>query len=161
MLHATYRGPSGVAHLRQGFDVSDLEPLSAAEYDMLHAPSDRSSVVARLRQRVNELEGKFEAGVNIPVPDNSSCFATASSVSPLPAGLDAPPGLASADEGPLHITYMGAAQRLTRTAHADPHDDPSSSSSTSSSSSDHVRRKKKMTKAKKERSPSDLRRSTA
>ena len=28
MLHATYKGPSGVARLRQGFDVSDLEPLS-------------------------------------------------------------------------------------------------------------------------------------
>ena len=129
-------------------------PNDDRSYDMLHAPSDRSSVVARLRQRINELEGNFEAGVNIPVPDNSSRFATASSVSPLPAGLDAPPGLASADEGPLHITYMGAAQRLTRTAHADPHDDPSSSSSTSSSSSDRVRSKKKKTKAKKERSPS-------
>ena len=130
-------------------------PNDDRSYDMLHAQSDRSSVVARLRQRIKELEGNFEAGVNIPVPDNSSCFATASSASPLPAGLDAPPGLASSDEGPLRITYMGAAQRPTRTAHADPHDDPSSSSSTSSSSSDRVRRKKKKkTKAKKERSPS-------
>ena len=175
-----------------GMGVGDLEPLSAAEYDMLHAPSDRSSVVARLRQRVNELEGKFEAGVNIPVPDNSSGFATASSASPLPAGVDAPPGLATADEGlrPYPTTdrdrkrgfegpfseferlgldrlHKEDDQRLAhiprgsrvytprvgpRTAHADPHDDPSSSSSTSSSSSDRVRKKKKKTKVKKERS---------
>ena len=65
------------------------------------APSDRSSMVARLRQRISELESvrlrqriaeqeaarlrqriseldsKFEGGVSIPVPDNSSSYATA------------------------------------------------------------------------------------
>ena len=50
----------------------------------------------------------------------------------------------SSDDGPLHIIYMGAAQRLSRTAPADPHGDPfSSTSSTSSSSSDRVKKKKK------------------
>ena len=208
-------------------------PKDDPSYDMLHAPSDRSSVVARLRHRIIELEGNFAAGLNIPVPDNSSGFATASSADdalrPFPAterdhmlgfegpfseferqsldalhkqddqlqaGVDVPPGLPAADnglrlylsteldrqrgfEGPfseferqgLDALHAQDAQRSAevriprgsrvytprvgaRTAHGDPHDDPSSSSSTSSSSSDRVRRKKKKTKAKKERSPS-------
>ena len=54
-------------------------PKDDPSYDMLHASSDRSSVVARLRHRIIELEGNFAAGLNIPVPDNSSGFATASS----------------------------------------------------------------------------------
>ena len=93
----------------------------------------RMSVVARFRQRISELECKFEVGVGIPVPDNSSSYATVFSASVLPAGVDAPPGLAalpqvqshghvqgpppppvpiginaddSEDDGPLHITYV-------------------------------------------------------
>ena len=56
----------------------------------------------------------------------------------------------------LDALHAQVDQRLTRTAPADPHNDPSSSSSTSSSSSDSVRRKKKKkkTKVKKERGPS-------
>ena len=119
--------------------------------------------------------------MSLPVPDNSSSYATASSASPLPARVDLPPGLAalaqvqshdhgqgppprpvpigadlddSGDDGPLHITYTGAAQRLSRTAPADLHGDSSSfSSSTSSSSSDCVKKQKK-SKVKKEKSPS-------
>ena len=59
------------------------------------ASSDRSSVVARLRQRINELEGKLEVGVGIPVPDNRSSYATLSSASALPARVDVPPGLSA------------------------------------------------------------------
>ena len=59
----------------------------------------------------------------------------------------------SVDDGPLHITYTTAAQRLSRTAPANPHGDPPSSpSSTSSSSSDRVKKKKKKSKVKKEKS---------
>ena len=190
--------------------VHDLAPDVVPDpvlHDPEPAPSDRSSVVARLRQRISELESvrlrqriaelestrlrqrtseldnKFEDGVSIPVPDNSSSYATVSSASPLPARVELPPSLAalpqvqshdhgqglppppvpidadlddSGDDGPLHITYTGAAQRLSRTAPADPHGDPSSSSSyTSSSSSDRVRKKKKKkSKFKKEKSPS-------
>ena len=138
-------------------------------------------MVARLRQLTSELGCKFEVGVSIPVPDNRSSYATVSSTSPLPAGVDAPPGLAallqvqshghgqgpppppapigvdlddSGDDGPLHITYARAAQRLSRTAPADPHGDPSSSSSSTSSSSSGRVKKKKKSKMKKERSPS-------
>ena len=82
-----------------------------------------------------------------------------SSASPLQAGVDAPPSLAafpqvqshghgqgpppppapigvdlddSGDDGPLHITYTKAEQRLSRTAPADPHRDPSFSTSPTS-----------------------------
>ena len=62
----------------------------------------------------------------------------------------------SDDDGPLHIIYTTASQRLSRTASADPLGDPSSSSSsTSSSSSDRIKKKKKKkSKVKKEKSPS-------
>ena len=58
------------------------------------------------------------------------------------------------DDGPLHITYTTATQRLSRTAPADPHDDPSSSSTSTSSSSSVRVKKKKKSKVKKEKSPS-------
>ena len=76
-------------------------------HDLEPAPSDRSSVVARfrqriseleslrLRQRISELERKFEVGVSISVPDNSSSYATVSSAPPLPARVDLPPDLAA------------------------------------------------------------------
>ena len=167
-------------HLRDR--VHDPVPEAPVFHDPEPAPSDRSSVVARLRQRISELECKFEVGVGIPVPDNSSSYATVSYESSLPAGVDAPPGLAalpqvqshghgqgpppppapigvnlddSEDDGPLHTTYAKTAQRPSRTAPADPRGDPSSSPpSTSSSSSDRVKKKKKKSKIKKERSPS-------
>ena len=109
---------------------------------------------AILLQRINELGGKFAGGESIPVLDNSSSYATVSSAPQLPAGVDLPPGLAallqvqshdhgqcpppppapidndlddSGDDGPLHITYTTATQRLSRTAPPDSHGDPSSS----------------------------------
>ena len=70
-----------------------------ADDPVLHDPepalSDRSSMVARFRQRTSELECKFEVGVSISVPDNSPSYATVSSASPLPAGVDVLPGLAA------------------------------------------------------------------
>ena len=113
---------------------------------------------ARFLVHISELDSKCEDGVSIPVPDNSSSYATVSSA-PLPAGVDLPSSLAallqvqshdhgqgrppppapidndlddSGDDGLLHITYTTAAQRLSRTAPADFHGDPSSSSSSTS-----------------------------
>ena len=129
---------------------------------MLHnpepAPSDRSSEVARLRHRIHQLENKLEVGEGIPVPDNSSSYATVSSVSAPPARVGTPPGLAALpqvqshghgqdpppppvttdinaddfeDDGPLHITNTKTVHQKSRVAPADPHGDPSSSSSSS------------------------------
>ena len=151
-------------------------------HDPEPAPSDRSSVVSRICQLISELECKFEVGVSILVPDNSSSYATVSSASPLPAKVYLPPGLAAipqvqphehgqgppqspvpidarlddaGDDGPLHITYTGAAQRPSRTALADPQSVPiSSTSSASLSSSDRVRTENKKSKFRKEKNSS-------
>ena len=54
-------------HLRDR--VYDPVPEVHVLHDPEPAPSDRSSVVARLRQDICGLEGNFEVGVGIPVPD--------------------------------------------------------------------------------------------
>ena len=142
-----------IAHLRAITELQSVQRISELESVRLRQRlAEQES--ARLRLRISELDSKFEGGVSISVPDNSSSYATVSCAPPLPAGVDLPPGLAalpqvqshdhgqgpppppvpidndlddSGGDGPLHITYTGAAQRLSRTAPADPHGDPSSS----------------------------------
>ena len=104
-------------------------------------------MVACLRQRTRALECKFEVGVGIPIPDNSSSYATLSSVSALPADVDALPGLPAfsqvrshghgqdpppppvpidfnaddfEDDWPLYITYAKTV-RQSRMAPVGPH----------------------------------------
>ena len=87
--------PHREEHLRDRAHDSAPDVPDPVLHDPEPAPSDRSSVVARfrqriseleslrLRQRISELERKFEVGVSISVPDNSSSYATVSSASPL------------------------------------------------------------------------------
>ena len=139
-------------------------------------------MVLRLHLRIHELESKLEVGVGIPVPDNSSSYATLSSASALPARVDVPPGLAALpqvqsqglgrnpppppapigidaddfeDDGPLLITYAKTVHQ-SRMAPVDPHGDPSSSSSSSTSSSSPDRKRKRKNKKKKKKKKSKV-----